>query len=351
MCSRRSATPDVATAKARPVTTSASRPGYSGSAIPIRHSRSPLHWTSPPSLTLCPAGPAAMRIAAARSTAHPLTYPEGSNLPPGVVVKYPPLRALIAAHAWSTSASSGAHCSSGTAPRPNRLTSLSSRYGEGDDRTHHVLGVPAAIRAHAGSGTLVQRALQRLDVARAGVGGAGHRVDLAVLRRQRLADQLGESHGADLDVVKGVGRLDEDRDLDDLAGPLDQLDLDRAVGGAGHLPVDGGLARRQVPGYRPLRERPGDDLGLPAARGRRRRGRGTARTAGRGGYRGGRHVRLERQQGHETGDGAGDGQDHPAHARIPPQNSNDSKWMCRLGTPAARSARTAEEVMPAGPQT
>ena len=130
MCSRRSATPDVATAKSRPVTTSASRPGCSGSAIPIRHIRSPLHWTSPPPLTLCPAGPAAVRIAAARSTAHPLTYPEGSNLPPGVVVKYPRLRVLTAAHASSTSASSGTHCSSGTSPRPNRLTSLSSRYGE-----------------------------------------------------------------------------------------------------------------------------------------------------------------------------------------------------------------------------
>ena len=62
--------------------------------------------------------------------AHPFTYPEGSNVPPGVVVKYPPLRALMAAHASSTSASSGAQSASGSAPRPNRLTSLSSRYGE-----------------------------------------------------------------------------------------------------------------------------------------------------------------------------------------------------------------------------
>ena len=130
MCAPRSATPDVATAKSRPVTTSASRPGRSGSAIPIRHSLSPTHWTSPPPLTLCSAEPATVRIAAARSTAQPFTYPDGSNRPPGVVVKYPPLRALMAAHAWSTSASSGAHSSSGTAPRPNRLTSLSSRYGE-----------------------------------------------------------------------------------------------------------------------------------------------------------------------------------------------------------------------------
>ena len=51
-------------------------------------------------------------------------------MPPGVVVKYPPLRALMRAHASSTSASSGAHCASGSEPRPNRLTSLSSRYGE-----------------------------------------------------------------------------------------------------------------------------------------------------------------------------------------------------------------------------
>ena len=38
MCAPRSATPEVATAKSRPVTTRASRPGCSGSAIPIRHS-------------------------------------------------------------------------------------------------------------------------------------------------------------------------------------------------------------------------------------------------------------------------------------------------------------------------
>src|SRR4029077_19272885 len=308
MCSRRSATPDVATAKSRPVTTSASRPGCSGAAVPIRHIRSPSHWTSTPPLTLCPAGPAAVRILAARSTAHPLTYPEGSNLPPGVVVKYPRLRALTAADASSTSANSGTHCSSGTSPRPNRLTSLSSRYGEkvastqcsqrtarprdpsargsparaGTSKETTVpitcsaclrrpgpASVPAPVMR--GSGALVQRALQRLDIASAGVGGAGHRVDLAVLRRQRLADQLGEGELADLDVVQGVGRLHEDRDLDDLAGPLDQLDLDRAEGRAGHLPVDGGLAGRQVLGYRPLRERPGDDFGLAAARGRRRR--------------------------------------------------------------------------------
>ena len=31
-----------------------------------------------------------------------------SDLPPGVMVKYPPLCALMAAHAWITSASSGA---------------------------------------------------------------------------------------------------------------------------------------------------------------------------------------------------------------------------------------------------
>ena len=134
-----------------------------------------MHWTSPPPLTLCSAEPAAVRIAAARSTAHPFTYPEGSNLPPGVVVKYPPLRALMAAHAWSTSASSGAHCCQrhGPAAEPadvavvpvrreggvhpvqpaHRLAEVpvAARFPgprghvEGDDRAHHVLGVPAAI--------------------------------------------------------------------------------------------------------------------------------------------------------------------------------------------------------------
>ena len=33
------------------------------------------------------------------------------------------------------------------------------------------------------------------------------------------------------------------------------------------------------------------------------------------------------------------------------QNSNDSWWMCRRGTPAARSAATTAAVMPSGPQT
>ena len=59
--------------------------------------------------------------------AQPFTYPDGSNRPPGRVVKYPPLRALTSAQAASTSASSGAHSASGIDPRPNRLTSLSSR--------------------------------------------------------------------------------------------------------------------------------------------------------------------------------------------------------------------------------
>ena len=34
-----------------------------------------------------------------------------------------------------------------------------------------------------------------------------------------------------------------------------------------------------------------------------------------------------------------------------PQNSNDSTWICRRGTPAERSASTAAETMPAGPHT
>ena len=36
---------------------------------------------------------------------------------------------------------------------------------------------------------------------------------------------------------------------------------------------------------------------------------------------------------------------------VSPQNSNDSKWICRRGTPASRSASTAAEIMPDGPHT
>ena len=36
---------------------------------------------------------------------------------------------------------------------------------------------------------------------------------------------------------------------------------------------------------------------------------------------------------------------------VSPQNSNDSKWICRRGTPAPRSASTAAEIMPDGPHT
>ena len=85
---------------------------------------------SPPPLTLCSAEPAAVSISAARSMAQPFTYPDGSNRPPGLTVKYPPLSALTSAQAASTSASSGAHSASVSEPQPNRLTSLSSRNGE-----------------------------------------------------------------------------------------------------------------------------------------------------------------------------------------------------------------------------
>src|SRR5580704_8196711 len=38
-------------------------------------------------------------------------------------------------------------------------------------------------------------------------------------------------------------------------------------------------------------------------------------------------------------------------SRSSPQNSNDSKWICRRGTPAPRSASTAAEIIPDGPHT
>src|SRR5580700_5768835 len=319
MCAPRSPTPEVATAKSCPVTTSASEPGRSGSAIPTRHGwpgpRSPTHWMSPPPLTLCSAEPAAVSIAAARSMAQPFTYPDGSNRPPGPVVKYPPLSALTSAQAASTSASSAAQSVSASDPRPNRLTSLSSRYGENvastqcSHRTTRSRTVPfpasrpaqsgtskdttvpitfSACRSRGGrmlvtgsSQTVVDRALQRGDVARAGVAGPRYGVDLRVLRGQRLADQFREGELADLDVVDGIGRLLEYRDLDDPMALHDQLDLHRAVHGVAHLAGDRGLARGQsaghaleFPGYRPRGRRGG--------RGRRGRcGRPAARSAGR----------------------------------------------------------------------
>src|ERR1700722_10209096 len=199
---------------------------------------------SPPPLTLCSAEPAAVSIAAARSMAQPFTYPDGSNRPPGQVVKYPPLSALTSAQAASTSAISGAQSASASDPRPNRLTSLSSRYGENVASTQcshrttpsRTAPLPASCPAQSGtskettvpitcsacrsrpvrpgrapviarSEAVVNRALQRGDVALAGVAGPGHRVDLRVLRAQRLADQLREGELADLDVVDGRGRV------------------------------------------------------------------------------------------------------------------------------------------------
>ncbi len=91
MCGPRSATPEVATARSRPVMTRARAPRRSGSAIPTRQdwpgAGPPAHWTSPPPLTQWLAEPAAVSRAAARSTAQPFTYPDGSSLPPGDAVK------------------------------------------------------------------------------------------------------------------------------------------------------------------------------------------------------------------------------------------------------------------------
>ena len=62
--------------------------------------------------------------------AQPLTNPDGSNVPPGLVLKYPPVAAVTSAHAVSTSPSSAAQPASATSPRPYRLTSLPGRYVE-----------------------------------------------------------------------------------------------------------------------------------------------------------------------------------------------------------------------------
>ena len=84
ICAPRSAMPEVATALSAASTTRARRPRWNGSAMPTRHGSSPddrrrpglgaaAHWTSPPPLTRWLVDPAADKIAAARSTAQPLT--------------------------------------------------------------------------------------------------------------------------------------------------------------------------------------------------------------------------------------------------------------------------------------
>jgi hypothetical protein len=134
MCAPRSAVPDVATAKSRPDTTSASPPATSGDAMPMRQpsaaERAPTHWTSPPPFTTCAVDPAAVSSDDARSTAQPFTYPDGSNWPHGDAVKYPPDKSPTAAHAATTSATSGAQASTVVAPRASRDTSLSPMNGE-----------------------------------------------------------------------------------------------------------------------------------------------------------------------------------------------------------------------------
>src|SRR6185437_16319554 len=128
--------PDVATPQSLASTTRARRPRLSGSAMPTRHGGPPAgavpapalagagagpglppaHCTSPPPLTRWLADPAADKMSAARSTAQPFTYPDGSNRPHGDAVKYPPDNSRTNAHASMTSATSGAHPSTVTSP-------------------------------------------------------------------------------------------------------------------------------------------------------------------------------------------------------------------------------------------
>src|SRR5580704_12830931 len=312
MCGPRSAVPDVATAQSLAPTTRASRPGLSGSAMPIRHGsrppsppclpppclpplclpppclpspcpRPPAHCTSPPPLTTWSAEPASASSAAARSTAQPFTYPDGSNWPPGATVKYPPDRSRTTAQAARTSAISGAHASTVTSARASSDTSLSARYGENTRSTqcsHRIAAssdpswqaepgtsndttVPITCSAcltrtstaDVALGTVVQGALQGLNVAAAGVGGAGDGVDPRALRAQRLADQLRERELADLQVVLGRLRLLKDVHLDDLAGGDHDLDLDRAVGRVSDVPRDRALPRWQGGGGLGRRDR------------------------------------------------------------------------------------------------
>ena len=194
--------------------------------------RPPAHCTSPPPLTTWSADPAAASSAAARSTAQPLTQP-GRVEPAarGAAVKYPPDRSRTTAQAARTSATSGAHavdgdlgrgraatrrCPPGTARTRGPPSAASGRGlqrpavaaepGTSNDTTVPITGSACRTRTSHGRRSARHRcpgALQRLNVAAAGVGGAGDGVDPRALRGQRLADQLGERELADLRVVLG----------------------------------------------------------------------------------------------------------------------------------------------------
>src|ERR1700677_1683334 len=209
MCAPRSAMPDVATAKSCPLTTQASDPRSSGSDIPIRHcpparGPGPRHATSPPPLTQCDSEPAAVSSCAARSIAHPFTYPEGSSAPAARTLKYPSLTAATASHEARTNATSGGHSASDSSPRSSRQMALSGRYvenvrstqfsqrmasstapaadpGTSKDTMVPITGSTRRSRTRLSS-TVVQRTLQRLDVPGAGVAGTGYRVDVSALR-------------------------------------------------------------------------------------------------------------------------------------------------------------------------
>src|ERR1039457_3664237 len=290
-------------------------------------------------------------MAAARSIAQPLTSPDGSNAPPGLVVKYPPVTARAVAHKASTSPSSGAQSPSAISPRPYRLTSLSSRYVEnvastqcsqrstpgsaaaatsaGTSKEKTVPITCSACRSRSRqrsrrppglrpvSGTVVQDALQGLDVTAAGVSSAGDHVDLRTLRRQGLLDELRESEVADPDVVLGALRLLKHRYLRDLVLLQRHLNLDRPIGGVGHIAGDetGG---------------PRGGAGL-AVRLRIRRASGNAGQARR-------PVGLERQQHRQAGDGAADSEKNTSHQVL------RSEFEGFVVDPAAGHARRPEFV-------
>ncbi len=115
----------------RPWTRTAKAPGCSGweTARPQGRpgSGSPAVWMSPPPLTQCRREPASRRIPEARSTAQPLTTPEGSSTPPARTLNRPSLSRSAAAPSSSTSATSGSQSASVSSPRPSLLIWLSER--------------------------------------------------------------------------------------------------------------------------------------------------------------------------------------------------------------------------------
>src|SRR5258708_17342862 len=234
--------------------------------------------------------------------------------------KYPLVGATSAAACPSTSRTSGWVWCGRSSPRTILLISLSLLYvlkvastqrsqpktssasGSSPPRSARETGIPMicwALRSSSCMG-LVQCRLQGLDVALAGVGRAGHHVDLGALRLECLAAQDGHRVGGDLLIPRSVAGELERHDLGQLAALDRDPYLDGAELGLDDRPVDGLCALRRA--------------GLAGG------------TAGGGDGHGGKALqaaRLVAEQQDEHRHGHDQGEDHTPHVSL----SSHLEWI------------------------